>query len=268
MMKDWRFEESHLQSWARFSGDFNPIHFDLERARQAGSPAIIVHGMLPLLYIKREVARHARERLADREWLRVKCRLKTPLQRDASHEFRLKDGDASARFSLSAATGGSELVQGLYSTLGSVERGGSVEAIGMSADEAQRKLAEFTTLFPDIDDFWIGLDGIAFAKFLSAGVLYRLASSFQAASDAHDQDELMQRALALQTFHSVTVAPWLIGRSLKEPPTLGAVRLHLTLPAVVQNSDTEFTGSERFDVFIDDEFAMQCDVGFLLKLAH
>ena len=56
----WCFGHAHIESWARFSGDFNPIHFDLEKARLAGSPAIIVHGMLPLLYVKQAVTRQAR----------------------------------------------------------------------------------------------------------------------------------------------------------------------------------------------------------------
>ena len=89
-----------------------------------------------------------------------------------------------------------------------------------------------------------------------------------AASDARNQNELMQRALALQTFHCVTVSPGLLNRRIAEGARLGTVRMHLTEPAVVQNSDIEFTGSERFDVFIDDAFAMQCEVGFLLKLTH
>jgi hypothetical protein len=256
----WRFEHSHIESWARFSGDFNPIHFDLARAQAAGSPAVIVHGMLPLLYIKREISRHA----TPDGWLRVKCRLKSPLQRDVGHEFHLKGG----KFSISDANGRADLVQGLYSSVQNVDRGLSIEALRMSADEVQLKLAEFSASFPDIQDLWIALDSLAFAKFLSSGVLFRLASSFHMENDAHDQDELMQRALALQTFHSVAVAPSFIGRRIADREPLGDVRLHLTEPAIVQNSETELTGSERFDVFIDDEFALQCDVGFLLKLAH
>ena len=42
------------QQWAAFSGDENPIHFDLAAARQMGAGQLSVHGMRALLDVKRD----------------------------------------------------------------------------------------------------------------------------------------------------------------------------------------------------------------------
>ena len=41
-----------VQEWARFSDDFNPIHFDSQYAKGAGLDGLVVHGMLALLPVK------------------------------------------------------------------------------------------------------------------------------------------------------------------------------------------------------------------------
>jgi 3-hydroxybutyryl-CoA dehydratase len=40
--------ERDVEGYAEVSGDYNPIHFDLEHARKHGFPDTIVHGMLTM----------------------------------------------------------------------------------------------------------------------------------------------------------------------------------------------------------------------------
>ena len=43
-----------VENWAAFSGDYNPIHFDLERVRKLGLEQLVVHGMLGIMPVKND----------------------------------------------------------------------------------------------------------------------------------------------------------------------------------------------------------------------
>lgn len=46
------YGEQDAQAWAKFSGDYNPIHFDLQHAQAMGLESLTVHGMRALLDMK------------------------------------------------------------------------------------------------------------------------------------------------------------------------------------------------------------------------
>lgn len=47
----------HLVRYAGASGDFNPIHYDDEKAREFGLPGVIAHGMFNMGIVAREVVK-------------------------------------------------------------------------------------------------------------------------------------------------------------------------------------------------------------------
>ncbi|CAI1948736.1 MaoC like domain [Serratia fonticola] len=44
------------EEWAAFSGDYNPIHFDLQHVRKMGADQLSVHGMRAMLDVKRHLS--------------------------------------------------------------------------------------------------------------------------------------------------------------------------------------------------------------------
>jgi hypothetical protein len=44
------------EEWAAFSGDYNPIHFDLQHVRKMGADQLSVHGMRAMLDMKRHLS--------------------------------------------------------------------------------------------------------------------------------------------------------------------------------------------------------------------
>ncbi|STS99408.1 MaoC like domain [Klebsiella michiganensis] len=64
------------QQWAAFSGDENPIHFDLAAARQMGAGQLSVHGMRALLDVKRDA--HSRLYRPER-YVKCQVRLRRPI---------------------------------------------------------------------------------------------------------------------------------------------------------------------------------------------
>src|SRR5439155_26041866 len=65
-----------IDRWARFSGDYNPIHFDAAEARQLGADGVIAHGMLVLLAIK---ARLSVTLAPDGGWWLARARMRQPV---------------------------------------------------------------------------------------------------------------------------------------------------------------------------------------------
>jgi hypothetical protein len=50
-----KYTESDALAWAQFSGDYNPVHFDLLQARAMGLETLTVHGMRVLLDMKNQL---------------------------------------------------------------------------------------------------------------------------------------------------------------------------------------------------------------------
>lgn len=100
------FDLPAVRRWAEFSGDFNPIHFDLAHARKAGMNKLIVHGMLALMPIKQMLASRGRTAFsAPACWMKFKAAFRHPVAHDNNHvlathfvgdktSFQLSSGDA------------------------------------------------------------------------------------------------------------------------------------------------------------------------------
>ena len=80
------------QQWAAFSGDENPIHFDLAAAREMGAGQLSVHGMRALLDVKRDA--HSRLYRPER-YVKCQVRLRRPIWCDT--DWLLTPGVAKNR---------------------------------------------------------------------------------------------------------------------------------------------------------------------------
>lgn len=76
-----RYSLHDAECWAAFSGDYNPIHFDRERAAQLGSDELSVHGMRAMLDLKHFLSQAAQssDTLNGTEHLTFTARLRRPL---------------------------------------------------------------------------------------------------------------------------------------------------------------------------------------------
>lgn len=83
-------------AWANFSGDNNPIHFNLEHARRVQSEHIVVHGMRAMLDMKRSLSESLLDHLPIADFFRFSARLRKPMHCD--RPYRLCVTEASGRF--------------------------------------------------------------------------------------------------------------------------------------------------------------------------
>jgi hypothetical protein len=267
-VNQWQFDEAHIDSWARFSGDFNPIHFDLDRARQAGSDAVIVHGMLPLLFVKKEVGRKAVSDVGPGDWLSLNCRLKSPLQRSAQHAFSMREQGGRGKFSIRSLDASQEMVLGTYTMRTPAPQSNARTGKLIDAFAASERLAQFKELFPEIDELWIAIDAIVFSYFLSSQMAYETARSMGMAGNAKDQSSLMKQALTIQTSHAVSVCPHFAAQRLGDGTGIEQIDIRLGDPIAIKNSDSELVGSHTADVYVNDRFSMQVEIGLMLKLLN
>jgi hypothetical protein len=260
-----KFDQPNIESWANFSGDFNPIHFDIERAKQAGSDDIIVHGMLPLLYAKQAITdRHLNSTVAD-QWLSIKCRLKSPMQRNTVYGLSVQGTEQKGKFTISAEDK-SASAQGNYIAGDAAVKGVQGSPIEIDSHQAKEMLALFAKSFPKIDSLWVAIDSLTFARFLSSEIPFAMAKSMQMTGDAKNQSELMSQALTIQTFHAAKVNPeWLEKRLVSMCP-IEEIQVYVQEPATIRNGNAELLGSNELDVYVNGALVIKSEVGLMLKL--
>jgi hypothetical protein len=265
-MSDWKFNASHIASWAKFSGDFNPIHFDLERARRAGSDAIIVHGMLPLLHVKQAIARRHAQQGHGGRWLSLKCRLKSPLAQGSAYQFSVREAGDKGKFAVERIVDNTPMIHGTFSMAVPIDAHVETAKLSLERDAVCEKLGEFAHLFPTIDALWIALDGLAFSRFLSSEVPFEMAKGIGIVPNAKSQEELMAKALTMQTFHAVHVSPALLNKTISNHADITAIEIRLPTPTALKNGPSELIGSHELDIYINGQFGMRTEIGLMLKL--
>ncbi|MHC5177714.1 MaoC/PaaZ C-terminal domain-containing protein [Serratia rhizosphaerae] len=76
----FNYTRSDAEQWAAFSGDYNPIHFDLQWARKIGSERLTVHGMRAMLDMKQALSESLRPASPDAHFFRFSARLRQPVR--------------------------------------------------------------------------------------------------------------------------------------------------------------------------------------------
>jgi hypothetical protein len=76
-----QFNDVDLVKWSRFSGDYNPIHFDEIAVSRVGRSEPVAHGMLAMLALKDELE----DRGNTGAWRRWSASLKQPIDGRSPH---------------------------------------------------------------------------------------------------------------------------------------------------------------------------------------
>jgi len=108
------YDRLDLVRYAGASGDFNPIHWDPEAAREVGLPGVIAHGMLSMGIAARAVAAFAGD---PRALKRLKVRFSAMIQPGdtltvSGAVASVDDGRAVVRFAATNSAGERVLAKG------------------------------------------------------------------------------------------------------------------------------------------------------------
>lgn len=88
---NYHYSLNDAERWAEFSGDYNPIHFDLQQAQHLGQVQLTVHGMRAMLDIKYQLSTALLPLLPGGEFLRFNARLRQPVQCHTSYQLQLSE---------------------------------------------------------------------------------------------------------------------------------------------------------------------------------
>lgn len=83
----FNYTRSDAELWAAFSGDYNPIHFDLQWARKLGSERLTVHGMRAMLDMKQALSEALQPASPDVHFFRFSARLRQPVCCDLDYRL-------------------------------------------------------------------------------------------------------------------------------------------------------------------------------------
>lgn len=163
------FTSAHTaQQWAAFSGDRNPIHFDLDAARQLGADRLVVHGMLALMKAKQATSTWWTGKRAATAWQQFNAVFRLPALQGSALHLDLRPRADGMCFTLHADE--QLCVRGQHSSapepLEQNEPPDTGPATCLSEPLMQDRHQVFCSLFPSISHPWIFLDALIFSAFL------------------------------------------------------------------------------------------------------
>jgi hypothetical protein len=257
-----RFDPPDVAHWATFSGDYNPIHFDLDRARELGAGALIVHGMLAMLPVKFELAGMLAAAAAP-PWQRFRALLRSPIPHGGRLQVTTRSGSRGVQFRADGVDVAEEYFRGsFHSGDDPVAALGSRPVILAAAALDPSRFDDFRRHYGAGDD-WVALDAVLFSDFMRTRVEPLREWTRERAGE--QLSSAIERSLIVHTSHTVTYAPhacvagglaWEAGADLRydvraPEVILGDRQLILTVPLRVEAGGT---------------VVMAVELGLLLKL--
>jgi hypothetical protein len=160
------FDMPEVERWAQFSGDRNPIHFDLAHARAAGVDALIVHGMLVMMPMKQALS----QATPPAGWTKFRTLLRKPIAHGQRVVFDTRPAGEGLAFRLHDTSGQVEHFRGTYGRVDdpTSQLQGDVPRV-RPLDPAH--LERFRAAYPDVRERWIALDAIVFSAFMRTRLL-------------------------------------------------------------------------------------------------
>jgi hypothetical protein len=218
-MTSLSYNAHDIRAWAEFSGDFNPIHFDLARAARLNLPAVPVHGMRVMLDIKsalfqRMMGPAGAARRDATGWLLYKAVLRSPVLCDERYTLEIEERRQGCHYALIDARGHDECVTGYMRAAPEpqispglcTDMPAAWRSFTLTGKQLAGSTSAFRTCANRHNEAWMLLDALLFgAALLDAGLFLQVAQSLEAGT-ARSADDLMRSATVLQTHHSTLIS--------------------------------------------------------------
>jgi hypothetical protein len=217
-MKPLRYSTSDIRAWADFSGDFNPVHFDLSAAARLGLHQVPVHGMRVMLDVKSELSRLPFPAVGEQcEPLLFKATLRAPVLCNGEYQLHVDRNKGRHGFSLIDKQDGKTCIAGYLRPATPKETGDCnrtpMQVVAAStATQDNRDLiyeiTHFVALSDDAPPTWLLLDALLFRHLLlHEGELFGDMARTLGIDGVQSASALMRRATVLQTHHETLISP-------------------------------------------------------------
>jgi hypothetical protein len=274
-MNDLTYGAPAILAWAEFSGDFNPVHFDVKRAAALGLRDVPVHGMRVMLDIKsvlfnRAVLPHP---------LFYKAALRSPVLRGGRYSLSVEAKKNGQTYALVDALDQRVCITGmmrpaspeqLSAIHGAQEAAGAIpwHSFVITRAELIDAAARFAACEPESSEPWLLLDALLFSKLLGDAGLFIKAARHMSGCGLASADELMQRAVVLQTHHSTLIPEAVQRLSLSADGGFAGIdvidcRIHE--PIIDGNAADGFVFEVSLDAWARDILLLRTTVGLRIS---
>lgn len=164
------FCRQDVENWAAFSGDYNPIHFDLERVHKLGLEQLVVHGMLGIMPVKNMLTKQFGSSDSN-DWLVFKGFFSKPIPQDQSLPVSTTIRKGKLRFNVSDVTGEHEFIKGHFAgSQNPLEEYIEADVVLNTEQVSQNYIALSKQYYGADLPFWVLLDNLVFADFVNTKV--------------------------------------------------------------------------------------------------
>lgn len=197
------YTRQDADAWAAFSGDYNPIHFDVEYARRMGLAHLSVHGMRALLDMKRalSVALLVGETKGDA--YAFSARLRQPVLCQTPYRLQVAGRGAAVSGTLANGESGERCFSSKLAATAPLELEEGTPTSGLTALEMQALVARFPGEATDITQAWSFLDALLFQQLVVSPATLATFSAVLPELTATTLIDVFAQLPVVQTHHDV-----------------------------------------------------------------
>ncbi|CNC43719.1 MaoC/PaaZ C-terminal domain-containing protein [Yersinia enterocolitica] len=234
---NYHYSLNDAERWAEFSGDYNPIHFDLQHARHLGQEQLTVHGMRAMLDIKYQLSTALLPFLPEVEFLHFNARLRQPVQCHTSYQLQLSEvaGQVSGNL-MDIGSGESCFTGKLRSAPALVQTG--TEWVSLSADDVFQFSQQFLGDASQPAECWSFFDALLFKLLVAAPQTLATAKQVLPGIEAETLIDVFKSVPVIQTHHDVHFSTDLL--RINHPNVFVRSALHYAIePTLIVGNTTD-----------------------------
>ncbi|CAI0813249.1 (3R)-hydroxyacyl-ACP dehydratase subunit HadB [Serratia quinivorans] len=260
-----KFNQKNILSWAEFSGDYNPIHFSLSRAKTIGVNDIIVHGMLVLVYIHKNLTFDYKSQSVG--WMTIKAFFRSPCLSNISYGLVTNKRQSYSYFSLLSSSDNDITITGSTYLSSSMPQRIDIKNYSIYIDESMHvnKKELFMDIFPEVDDAWIFISALSFSMFLQSDFLFERIFSLLDIEKTEDRSDIFTKISMLQTMHTAIVSPLLLRAKISDLQTFLDIKINISDALVIKSEQDIKSFFFKTEVFFNENCVMQTEIGLQIK---
>lgn len=207
----------HAERWATFSGDYNPIHFDVAEAKRLGIDGLCVHGMRAMLDVKSALSASLEKHVPVFEGLVFSSRLREPVVCGMSYQLPLKEVLRHDRVQVSGnlinvhtqqISISSKLAGAKPLTYSPASQWNTLDGEALAALNAQ-----FLDVGGPAAPPWSFLDAVLFRQLVNAPATLATVQSITPEHEAASLRDVFSLVQVVQTHHETHFSPRLLRQS-------------------------------------------------------
>ncbi|MGE4802719.1 MaoC/PaaZ C-terminal domain-containing protein [Yersinia hibernica] len=203
MTFNYNYNLSDAERWAEFSGDYNPIHFDLQHAQRLGLQQLTVHGMRAMLDIKYQLSAALLPLLPPVEFLRFNARLRQPVQCHTSYQLQVGEAAGQASGNLIDIGSGESCFTGKLRSAPALVQADQQPWVCLAADDVFQLSQQFSGDASQPAECWGFFDALLFKLLVAAPQTLATAKQVLPGIEAETLIDVFKSVPVIQTHHDV-----------------------------------------------------------------